>query len=151
MKKHQLLLLASLFLLFIVIVSASYASTPVFDSYYKKLTSTLHISGTRPVEYLLQHPEIGHILCYGLLALLSFFAFKKSYLVAFSLPFSVGILCELLQIFSPTRSMNVIDLLMNVIGIAAPLIVIFLFGLVGRTGTASGKPVGEHGTSSRCF
>lgn len=107
---------------------ASWVSDPVFNVYYGNALDFFGVSGSTMAQYILVPPKaVGHAGCYGVLAVLSYFAFRGSFAVGFFLPFAIGAVLEFFQMIEPTRSPGLHDLLVNCGGIVVALFGVWLW------------------------
>jgi VanZ family protein len=105
--------------MFLVITIASCTSTETFSQIYTMVTEFLSISRSQLSATLRGSPNLGHLLCYALLSLsLSGVFSRRNKYLAPLVAVVFGMLMEVVQIFIPSRDSSLLDIGVNILGIA---------------------------------
>jgi VanZ family protein len=105
--------------MFLVITIASCTSTETFSQIYTMVTEFLSISRSQLSATLRGSPNLGHFLCYALLSLsLSGVFSRRNKYLAPLVAVVFGMLMEVVQIFIPSRDSSLLDIGVNILGIA---------------------------------
>jgi len=98
---------------------ASCTSNQAFNEVFAQVTQLLSLSGTSLSAWLITHSGMGHLMCYAMLSLaLSGVFSRQRMFVAPLVAVSFGFLMEGVQIFIPTRGASLMDIGINILGVA---------------------------------
>lgn len=105
--------------MFLVIGVASCTSSEVFSEIYTMVTEFLSISRSSLSASLRGSPNFGHFVCYAVLSLSLAGVFShRRCLLAPLLAGTFGVAMELVQMFIPSRDASLMDIGVNVLGVA---------------------------------
>ncbi len=105
--------------MFIVLTVASCTSTQAFNVVYTEVAGFFSLGGTMLARWLRASPEFGHFIGYALLSLsLSGALSRRRIFVAPLLAVLFGLLMEGVQLFIPTRDASLMDIGINILGVA---------------------------------
>jgi VanZ family protein len=107
-----------------LIVLSSCASGAAFSGFSRSVLRFLSLEQNPSAVYLMGHPDLRHVIAYGLLTLLLYFTLKTRYfLLPPALAFSFGLFMEAAQRLVPSRECSWSDLGCNLLGIGGALVV----------------------------
>ena len=108
--------------LLVLLTVASCTSNQGFNDFFTQVTQLLSLSGTSLSSWLLAHSGMGHLMCYALLSIaLSGVFSRQRIFVAPLVAVSFGLLMEGAQIFISTRGASLMDIGINILGVAIGL------------------------------
>jgi hypothetical protein len=105
--------------MFLLIAVASCTSTQMFNEIFTLVAEFLSLSRTSLALTLRGSPNLGHFLCYALLSLsLSGVFSRRDKYLAPIVAGLFGVMMEIVQIFIPSRDASLLDIGVNILGIA---------------------------------
>jgi hypothetical protein len=105
--------------MFLLIAVASCTSTQTFNQIFTLVAEFLSLSRTSLALTLRGSPNLGHFLCYALLSLsLSGVFSRRDKYLAPIVAGLFGVTMEIVQIFIPSRDSSLLDIGVNILGIA---------------------------------
>lgn len=117
---RQVVLLA----LCLLIALLSCLSSEDFWGYLASVIGFFSLEENPFAVYFLDHPDLGHVVAYGLLTLLLYSTLKtRHFLLPPVIAFSFGLLMEAAQLLVPSRGSNWSDLGWNLLGIGGAMVV----------------------------